>query len=188
MDVQLAVRWRRLLDSCSPASQLNCSPRSGTMMRCLDALRLPGSGMSRAGAVGLGCRAPSSVWMDVWAWRTNSTVRLQQIHEPYDEVSQAHTNIQQPSEIRQYTRADRANTTSANTNKPHSWSPSSAKMSTEAQTKKFQKGERVIPSATDKALKYYPAEDEQVMKKVRQHLRRSDGLERMRPLDMERES
>lgn len=42
-------------------------------------------------------------------------------------------------------------------------------MSTEAQTKKFQKGERVIPSATDKALKYYPAEDEQVNKKVRQH-------------------
>jgi large subunit ribosomal protein L6e len=47
-------------------------------------------------------------------------------------------------------------------------------MSTEAQTKKFQKGERVIPSATDKALKYYPAEDEQVMKKVR-----------MRPPDIE---
>ena len=40
-------------------------------------------------------------------------------------------------------------------------------MSTEAQTKKFQKGERVIPSATDKALKYYPAEDVQVNKKVR---------------------
>jgi len=59
--------------------------------------------------------------------------------------------------------------TTANTNNPHSWSTSSAKMSTEAQTKKFQKGERVIPSATDKALKYYPAEDEQVMKKVRQH-------------------
>jgi hypothetical protein len=51
-------------------------------------------------------------------------------------------------------------------------------MSTEAQTKKFQKGERVIPSATDKALKYYPAEDEQVMKKVRQHSRRRAGLER----------
>ena len=50
-------------------------------------------------------------------------------------------------------------------------------MSTEAQTKKFQKGERVIPSATDKALKYYPAEDEQVMKKVRQHWKGSDGLE-----------
>jgi hypothetical protein len=61
-------------------------------------------------------------------------------------------------------------------------------MSTEAQTKKFQKGERVIPSATDKALKYYPAEDEQVMKKVRQHRRRSDGLERMRLSDMGRGS
>lgn len=48
----------------------------------------------------------------------------------------------------------------------------------EAQTKKFQKGERVIPSATDKALKYYPAEDEQVNKKVRQHWREKDGLER----------
>jgi hypothetical protein len=61
-------------------------------------------------------------------------------------------------------------------------------MSTEAQTKKFQKGERVIPSATDKALKYYPAEDEQVMKKVRQHRRRSDGLERTRLSDMGRGS
>jgi hypothetical protein len=50
-------------------------------------------------------------------------------------------------------------------------------MSTEAQTKKFQKGERVIPSATDKALKYYPAEDEQVMKKVRQHRRERYGME-----------
>merc|ERR1712227_583658 len=49
----------------------------------------------------------------------------------------------------------------------NTWSPSSAKMSTEAQTKKFQKGERVIPAATDKALKYYPAEDEQVNKKAR---------------------
>lgn len=36
-----------------------------------------------------------------------------------------------------------------------------------ASTKKFQKGERVIPAATDKALKYYPAEDEAVAKKVR---------------------
>lgn len=61
-------------------------------------------------------------------------------------------------------------------------------MSTEAQTKKFQKGERVIPSATDKALKYYPAEDEQVMKKVRQHWQGDDGLERMRSMDMGRES
>ena len=46
------------------------------------------------------------------------------------------------------------------------------------QTKKFQKGERVIPSATDKALKYYPAEDEQVNKKVRQHWRERYELER----------
>ena len=51
-------------------------------------------------------------------------------------------------------------------------------MSTEAQTKKFQKGERVIPSASDKALKYYPAEDEQVMKKVRQHWRRRNAMDR----------
>lgn len=57
-------------------------------------------------------------------------------------------------------------------------------MSTEAQTKKFQKGERVIPSATDKALKYYPAEDEQVMKKVRQHWQGDGELERMRSMDM----
>lgn len=34
------------------------------------------------------------------------------------------------------------------------------------QTKKFQKGERVIPAAGDKALKYYPAEDEAQPKKV----------------------
>ncbi len=33
-------------------------------------------------------------------------------------------------------------------------------MSSEQKTKKFQKGERIIPSSTDKALKYYPAEDE----------------------------
>ncbi|KAK6443485.1 60S ribosomal protein L6 [Oleoguttula sp. CCFEE 5521] len=32
-------------------------------------------------------------------------------------------------------------------------------MSTENKTKKFGKQERVIPSSTDKALKYYPAED-----------------------------
>ena len=42
-------------------------------------------------------------------------------------------------------------------------------MSDKAQTKKFQKGERVIPSATDKALKYYPAEDAAQPKKVRSH-------------------
>lgn len=34
------------------------------------------------------------------------------------------------------------------------------------QTKKFQKGERTIPTASDKALKYYPAEDEAVPRKV----------------------
>ena len=96
--------------------------------------------------------------------------------------------LQQPSEIRQYTRRRPNTHHAANTNNPHSWSPSSAKMSTEAQTKKFQKGERVIPSATDKALKYYPAEDEQVMKKVRQHWQGDDGLERMRSVDMGRES
>lgn len=39
------------------------------------------------------------------------------------------------------------------------------------QTKKFQKGERVIPAAGDKALKYYPAEDEAAPKKVSQILR-----------------
>jgi hypothetical protein len=38
-------------------------------------------------------------------------------------------------------------------------------MSTKAQSEKFQKGERVISSATDMALKYYPAVDEQVLKK-----------------------
>ena len=39
-------------------------------------------------------------------------------------------------------------------------------MSTEAQTKKFQKGERIIPAAGDKALKYYPAEDDAQPRKV----------------------
>jgi hypothetical protein len=34
------------------------------------------------------------------------------------------------------------------------------------QTKKFQKGERIIPTSTDKALKYYPAEDEAAPRKV----------------------
>jgi hypothetical protein len=38
-------------------------------------------------------------------------------------------------------------------------------VSAEAQTRKFQIGERAIPSATDKALKYYAAENEQVLKK-----------------------
>lgn len=41
-------------------------------------------------------------------------------------------------------------------------------MSTQqAQTKKFQKGERVIPAADQQASKYYPAEDEAQPKKVR---------------------
>lgn len=40
-------------------------------------------------------------------------------------------------------------------------------MSDKAQTKKFGKVERVIPSATDKALKYYPAEDVAEPRKVR---------------------
>jgi hypothetical protein len=39
-------------------------------------------------------------------------------------------------------------------------------MSTEARIKKFQKGERFIPSATDKALNYYPVKDKQMLKKV----------------------
>lgn len=41
-------------------------------------------------------------------------------------------------------------------------------MSSQApQTKKFQKGERTITPADQKASKYYPAEDEAVAKKVR---------------------
>lgn len=43
----------------------------------------------------------------------------------------------------------------------------SATMSSEATTKKFQKGERQIPAASEKAQKYYPAEDESHPKKVR---------------------
>lgn len=39
-------------------------------------------------------------------------------------------------------------------------------MLTEAQTRKFQKGERAIPSATDKALRYYTAENEQVLRSL----------------------
>lgn len=42
-------------------------------------------------------------------------------------------------------------------------------MSSQAQTKKFQKGERIIPTATDKALKVYPAEDVAQPRKVRHH-------------------
>lgn len=42
-----------------------------------------------------------------------------------------------------------------------------ANMSSEApQTKKFQKGERTIPPASQKASKYYPAEDVAQPKKV----------------------
>ncbi|KAF2764630.1 hypothetical protein EJ03DRAFT_18828 [Teratosphaeria nubilosa] len=41
----------------------------------------------------------------------------------------------------------------------------------ESQTKKFQKGERTIPAASDKASKYYPAEDDAQPKKVRKTLR-----------------
>ncbi|KAF2484362.1 ribosomal protein L6e-domain-containing protein [Neohortaea acidophila] len=37
----------------------------------------------------------------------------------------------------------------------------------QGQTKKFQKGERFIPSSTDKALKYYPAEEAAVARKPR---------------------
>ncbi|KAK3634507.1 60S ribosomal protein L6 [Elasticomyces elasticus] len=44
-------------------------------------------------------------------------------------------------------------------------------MSTEPQTKKFQKGERTIPHASQKASKYYPAEDEAQPKKSRKALR-----------------
>ncbi len=43
----------------------------------------------------------------------------------------------------------------------------SAKSDQKGQTKKFQKGERFIPNSTDKALKYYPAEDASAPKKVR---------------------
>ncbi len=39
-------------------------------------------------------------------------------------------------------------------------------MSSEPQTKKFQKGERTVPHASQKASKYYPAEDEQQPRKV----------------------
>lgn len=40
-------------------------------------------------------------------------------------------------------------------------------MSTEPQTKKFQKGERTIPAESQRASRYYPAEDEAQAKKVR---------------------
>ncbi|KAK3068281.1 60S ribosomal protein L6 [Teratosphaeriaceae sp. CCFEE 6253] len=44
-------------------------------------------------------------------------------------------------------------------------------MSTEPQTKKFQKGERTVPHASQKASKYYPAEDVQQPKKARKAAR-----------------
>ncbi|KAK1819766.1 60S ribosomal protein L6 [Friedmanniomyces endolithicus] len=44
-------------------------------------------------------------------------------------------------------------------------------MSSEPQTKKFQKGERTVPHASQKASKYYPAEDEQQPRKARKTLR-----------------
>ena len=39
--------------------------------------------------------------------------------------------------------------------------------SEQAQTKKFQKGERTIPAPSQQASKYYPAEDDAQPKKVR---------------------
>ncbi|KAI7052676.1 hypothetical protein KC339_g18785, partial [Hortaea werneckii] len=41
----------------------------------------------------------------------------------------------------------------------------------QAQTKKFQKGERTIPAPSQQASKYYPAEDDAQPKKVRKTLR-----------------
>lgn len=66
-----------------------------------------------------------------------------------------------------YTSRRPINYTTASANSHHSWTPGSAKVSTEAQTKKFRKGERNIPSETDKALKYYTVKNEHVLKKVR---------------------
>ncbi|KXL49561.1 MAG: hypothetical protein FE78DRAFT_264331 [Acidomyces sp. 'richmondensis'] len=40
----------------------------------------------------------------------------------------------------------------------------------QSQTKKFQKGERTIPHSSQKASKYYPADDESQPKKVCQAL------------------
>ena len=42
--------------------------------------------------------------------------------------------------------------------------------SEQAQTKKFQKGERTIPAPSQQASKYYPAEDDAQPKKVRSSL------------------
>ncbi|KAK3708866.1 60S ribosomal protein L6 [Vermiconidia calcicola] len=49
------------------------------------------------------------------------------------------------------------------------------------QTKKFQKGERVIPTNTDKALKYYPAEDEGQPKRARKSIRPYKPRESLTP-------
>jgi hypothetical protein len=144
------------------------------------------SGMAAEEAVGLGCVSGERLGLaneftecdfNALALRTTTT-------DDRDSDTNLHSNHPKYVSTPATDRTHHA----ANTNNPHSWSPSSAKMSTEAQTKKFQKGERVIPSATDKALKYYPAEDEQVMKKVRQHWHGSDGLDGMRSLDMGWES
>ena len=56
------------------------------------------------------------------------------------------------------TRHDKSTTPTLTVAKP-------AKMSAQ-QTKQFQKGERVIPAAEDKAQKYYSAEDDSQAKKV----------------------
>ena len=46
-------------------------------------------------------------------------------------------------------------------------SPTTESSTHEHNTKKFGKGERTIPHHTQKAKKYYPAEDEAKPKKVR---------------------
>lgn len=43
---------------------------------------------------------------------------------------------------------------------------STAQTTTKPTTKKFGKGERTVPASSDKAQKYYPAEDERKPKKV----------------------
>lgn len=45
----------------------------------------------------------------------------------------------------------------------------------QATTKKFQKGERTVPAAGDKAQKYYSAEPDRQKKTVRQQVWESDG-------------
>lgn len=55
-------------------------------------------------------------------------------------------------------------------------------MSSEApQTKKFQKGERTITPAAQKASKYYPAEDEAQPKKVRERAMLEHAIENGNP-------